>query len=249
MKVIVVANQKGGSAKTTLSAHLAWAAAEAKKRVLLIDLDPQANLGALFKSKEAQPDALHSVDLFAAPSGRQPERVTSEIHILRATPELTAVPPDRETSIARKHMHALDKQFDLAVIDVPPGFGILQMAGLAAADFVVTPTGIGLLEIEGTRNFMATFEGMKKLRPAEPLKHLGILPVRNHKRRAMDRALLAKLRGSRKDVFELDLPDRAGVPLAIAKRKPVWAVGAEHKSAGEEWRAACQEIFSRMKFK
>ena len=157
VKVIAVANQKGGVGKTTTSINLAACLAETGKTILLVDLDPQANAtsglgivkaegvsicGALLGA-ESMLDRVISTpypNLFLLPS--ESGLAFAEIHVARMEDYLsrlrTAMEPLRQAPA-----------FDFVLLDCPPSIGVLMMNALASADSVLLPVQCEYYALEG----------------------------------------------------------------------------------------------------
>jgi len=252
MKILSVANQKGGVGKSTLSAHLAYAAHEAGLRVLLVDMDKQGSLSLTFPPADGAKPGLLASQLFASPPvDAKPEEVQKRLSIIRADPALLSVDKADNAVIrlpgAAIRRHAAD--FDLCVIDTPPLLGVRLMAALAASDAVVTPVSVGLYELAGVMDLMQSIRVVKTQGFNPRLRHIGILPMKINTRASEEVEALAALRkqyGSA--ILAESLAERAAVRKAVAQRRPVWknTRGSGHLLAAREWKAACSAVLARM---
>jgi chromosome partitioning protein len=155
MKIIAFANQKGGVGKTTAAVTLAHGLALEGRRVLLVDLDPQGHL-ALTLGVEKAPGLYR---LFC--EGHLPESV-----ILQVRPGLYLLPSDKRTekvkrlaagsdfhpSILADILHPL--VYDVVILDLAPSLDVLHINGLFASDYVIVPTRMDALAIDGVKEIL-----------------------------------------------------------------------------------------------
>jgi chromosome partitioning protein len=123
------------------------------------------------------------------------------------------------------------------------------MASLAASDYVVTPVSVGLYELAGVADLMATIHVIRTQGFNPRLKHLGILPMKVNSRSIEAQNALTTMREKYGQVIIPEaLSERAAVRKAIALRRPVWVStrGSGHLKAAQEWRAACTAILARL---
>lgn len=249
MKILTVANQKGGVGKSTLCVHLACYAREKGLRVLLVDMDKQGSLSLSF------PPVGRACGLVASQlyrkTDREPEMLDEGFAIIRADDGLLAIDKaDNEAiRLPGRALRPLGKAFDLCIIDTPPLLGVRLMASLVAASHVLTPVSIGIYELAGVGDLLRTIYAVRNQGFNPALKHIGILPIKTNSRSAEEKAGLDMLRQRHQgNIFRCVLPERAAVRKAIALRRPVWLAtkGQGHYLAAREWRAACQEIMERM---
>ncbi len=252
MKILAIANQKGGVGKSTLTVHLAYAALESGLRVLLVDMDKQGSLSLTFPASGDDVPGLLASKLFDVElNSEQPQSISDKLAIIRADNGLLSI-DKAENGVIRRPGVALRRftqDFDLCLIDTPPLLGVRLMASLAASDFVVTPVSVGLYELAGVADLMQTINVVRTHGFNPKLRHVGILPMKTNNRSTEERQALAALRERYGNAILPEvLPERAPVRKAIARRRPVWfgTKGDGHLKAANEWRAACKSVLGRI---
>lgn len=256
MRVLAVANQKGGVGKSTLTVHLAYAAVEAGLRVLLVDLDKQGSLSLSFEATEGEPEGLAASALFSAdaPAG-QPQRLGENLAIIRADETLSLLNggvKDAEKRPAR-NLSRFAADYDLCLIDTPGAIGFnppMTVAALIAADAVVCPFSVGLYEGKGLADLWAYLKSIKTAAYNPRLRLLGLLPSKVNTKSSEEREALDQLRAQFGPGVILPglLAERTAVKQSIMRRRPVWrnTKGAGHLAAAKEWRAVCNHILGQL---
>ncbi len=182
-RVIAIANQKGGVAKTTTAVNLAAALARCGARTLLIDLDPQAGCALLLGIQaHTLPKTIYNV---LRDSGTSIAQVTihtefdfdlAPANIYLAEAELTVNAMMSREYLLRRKIEAVLSDYDIVVIDTPPTLGILTINALAAADDVLIPAAAQYMSLQGLDLLLGTVSQVKR-NLNEDLSILGILPT------------------------------------------------------------------------
>ena len=207
-RVLAVANQKGGVAKTTTVASLGAAFVGEGKKVLLVDLDPQ---GCLTFSLGTDPDKLavsvHEVLLGEVEPSAAIVSTPEGMSLLPANIDLAGAEAMLLMRAGREYAlkRALDKldqenPFDVVIIDCPPSLGVLTLNGLTAADEVIVPLQCETLAHRGVGQFLRTVTDVQQITNPK-LTLLGALPTLYDARTTHSRDVL------------FDVADRYALPV------------------------------------
>lgn len=236
---IAVANMKGGVGKTTTSLHLAAGLARRGWRVLLVDVDPQANstfglgvraaltlrhvmLGEATAAEAIVRERLPRLDVLASDHG-----------CFALETQLSAT-VQRETVLARQ-LQSLGG-YDAIVLDSSPAMGLLTYNALLAATEVVLPVTMDPLAVVGARETLRGIREIRRLWPDRPLPLAAVLPVNVQSSRVATRAAMAALAEDPEIAAALVAPgirQCADLVHAMAARQPVWEFAPRSRAAGE----------------
>lgn len=198
--IIVIANQKGGVGKTTTAINLSAACALQNKRVLLIDLDPQANSSLSF----IEPDSINGSAFELFTDLKQPfenfvyqtkieklDVLPSKINLAKLEPKLVG---DFDAIFRlRDRIEQIISNYDLIYIDTPPTLGLITVNALVAATHVLIPIQSSYFALEGTDDLLETIEKVRS-RPNPDLKLLGVLVTLFDKRTTLSKDVEAHIR-------------------------------------------------------
>ena len=167
-KIIAIANQKGGVGKTTTAVNLSAALAEAGKKVLMADLDPQGNttsgLGGRVNERNSVYDAMMGrtslQDCIQKTEIKKLRLVGSDIRLAGAEVELVSV-NEREFYL-KKLLGPVRNDYDFIFVDCPPSLSLLTLNALAAADTVLVPIQCEYYALEGVTSLMNTIQRVKR---------------------------------------------------------------------------------------
>ncbi|PTR14332.1 MULTISPECIES: ParA family protein [unclassified Nitrosospira] len=179
-RILAITNQKGGVGKTTTSVNLAASLAAAKRRVLLVDLDPQGNatMGSGV-DKRALPHTVYQVLLGSRSVAEVSVHSTSgKYDLIPANRELAGAEiemvdlPRRETRL-KEALHDVEQNYDFILIDCPPALNLLTLNGLCAAYAVMIPMQCEYYALEGLSDLVNTIKKVRaNLNPALEIEGL-----------------------------------------------------------------------------
>jgi chromosome partitioning protein len=225
-KIIVFANQKGGVGKTTTAVNLGAYLAQAGKRVLLVDFDPQGNTSSSVGARKDVPGIYELImgkvlpdQAIQASSVPNLSIIPSSIDLTGATVEL--VDQERREYFLKRSLLPLAGRFDYIFIDCPPSLGLLTLNGLVAADFVIIPLQCEYFALEGLSLLLKTVNRVQKVLNTE-LKIGGILFTMYDSRTRLAHDVVQEVTGYFKEkVFRTIIPRNVRLSEAPSFAQPI----------------------------
>ena len=252
-KVLAVANQKGGVAKTTTVASLGAALAELGNKVLLVDLDPQA---CLTFSLGVDPEDLELSVHHVLTKGLDATEVIIEtddgVDLLPATIELARAESDLLTRTGREHVLKLaledlaegEHPYDWVLLDCPPSLGVLTVAALTAARAVLIPLQCETLSHRGVGQLLDTVHDVRRFTNRK-LEVWGVLPTLYDGRTNHARAVLENISETYElDVIEPPIPKSIRFAEAPAAGRSILSTTRKHRGA-DAYREVAASLMQR----
>lgn len=239
MKVLVIANQKGGVGKTAISLHLAWFLAEKGKKILFADFDTQGNASYTFRNYPK----IISASKILADSNVIIQNISNNyetnISLINADNKLADIQSLSVTDIVdslKLNLQKIEEQqvFDYCIIDTPPSLGNSLAASLYVADYVISPIELEIYSINGLAMMLKTINYVQ--RQNKNLTFMGMLPSKVDGRNPRHKAHLIQLKNQYNElILPFSIGLRSGIADALDTSVPVWHIKktAARKAATE----------------
>jgi len=253
MKIIAIANQKGGVGKTTTAVNLGAALAELGHRILIIDLDPQANATSSFGLQAVEQTSLYEPLLGDAsiterifPTEREALFIVpADLDLAGAEVEIARMPNHLTRLAETLKPLRVDETFDFVFIDCPPSLGILMTNALAAADELLTPIQCEYFALEGLVKIVRLVEQVHDSGANKRLELGGIVMTMFDGRTNLSEQVVAEVRqhfGER--VYQTVIPRSVRLSEAPSFGKSILEY-APTGAAAQAYRALAREFIER----
>lgn len=253
MKIIAITNQKGGVGKTTTTANLGAALALKGKKVLVVDLDPQAHLTTSLGVKEYELEktiyevfkGTFSINEVIIDLGRP----KSKLWLLPSSLTFSVADTEFSSEAGREYLlkealQGLDQQFDYVLIDCPPSLGLLTINGFTAAQEIYIPLQTEFLAMHGMTQLLQVYNVVKK-RVNKELKITGIIGTMYDSRKKLNREVIDKIREHFGDhLFETMIRSNVSLAEAPSRGEDIFIYKPDSIGA-EDYAALAKEVIKR----
>jgi chromosome partitioning protein len=251
VRVIAIANQKGGAGKTTVAVNLAIAAGESGQRVLLVDVDPQADATSMFRV-DARTAEFTLYDVLTGGCelpGAIAEQIAPGVDLVIGSERMADVELTLAAQMMRERYlddalkdHAAN--YDLVLIDCPPNLGLLTVNALVAADEVLIV--ISMIDRNAYKGAMALLDTINALRIKDvQIKLTGVLRNNVDRSRQAYRILNDAIEATPElPLLKTEIPMRAEFQNAVVAGTPLLLRNPDHIGSDALRRAAAELLAS-----
>ena len=251
MKILAICNQKGGVGKTTTSINLAASLAYLKKKVLLIDTDPQANAtSGVGIDKAAISQSIYNILVDEVNINDVIIKTAYEnLHIVPSSIALAGAEVELVSAISREQrmknaISEINEKYDYVVIDCPPSLGLITLNSLTAADGVIIPVQTEYYALEGLSQLMNTFNIVRKHLNSK-LDIFGVLLTMTDSRTNISNQVAEQVREHFKDkAFETVIARTVRLSEAPSFGEPIIEY-AKNSNGAKQYLSLAKEVIER----
>lgn len=253
-KVVAVANQKGGVGKTTTAVNLSACVAALGRRVLLFDLDPQANATSGVGLDKIEGASAYRV-LLGEGSLLEKVQPTAYENLSIIPSEVDLCGVDVELARAENHLHRVKDclaevtssgQFDIVLVDCPPSLGILTLNAFAGADGVLVPLQCEYYALEGISMLNRVMAQLHESQVNASLELVGVVMTMYDSRTRLSQQVVSEVREHFGDkVFETMIPRTTRLAEAPSFGKPIIYYD-KYNNGAAAYEVLAQEFLTRI---
>ncbi|MEZ4988159.1 MAG: ParA family protein [Saprospiraceae bacterium] len=245
-KIISLLNHKGGVGKTTSTINIGAALVELGKKVLLIDLDPQANL-TLSLGIARQPVTIY--EALRGESDLVPVEYKAGMDVVISTLDLSGAEMELINEAGREYLlrelfEPHRENYDFILIDCPPSLGLLTLNALTTSDFVIIPLQTEFLAMQGLAKIKQVIQKVR-LRLNKDLEIGGVIPTMYDARKVLNRDVVDTIKKYFGPlVFNTYIRDNVSLAEAPAQRKDIFEY-SRNSAGAEDYLSLAKEILER----
>ena len=245
-KVISISNHKGGVGKTTSAINIGAGLNILKKKVLLIDLDPQANLSQSLGLIN------QDVNIYGALRGEyklQPIEILKGLDVIPSTLDLSGAEVELSSEPGREYIlkeliEPLRASYDFIIIDSPPSLGLLTINSFTASDEILIPLQAQYLALQGLAKLVEVLDKIKG-RLNKDLKLGGVFITQYDSRKVLNRDVVETIQAHFKDeVFKTKVRDNIALAEAPSQGLDIFRYNSKSNGA-EDYLALSREVIKR----
>ncbi len=244
---ISLLNHKGGVGKTTSAVNIGAGLAQLGKRVLLVDLDPQANLTLSF-GVPRQKSTIYEV--MRGELELAPYKIKENLDIIISTLDLSGIEMELSNEAGREYIlreifDTVSDNYDFIVLDCPPSLGLLTLNALTCSDYVIIPLQTEFLALQGLAKIKQVIDKVQ-FRLNKGLTIAGVVATMYDARKVLSRDVVETIhKYFGEKVFKTYIRDNVALAEAPAQHKDIFSYNPK-SSGAEDYLALCKEFLVRV---
>lgn len=240
---ITLSNHKGGVGKTTSTLNIGAALSRLGEKVLLVDLDPQANLSQSVGIREPERNIYGAI---RREYGLEPVTISEGLELIPSTLDLSGAEVELAAETGREYilrelLEPVKGSYDFVLIDSPPSLGLLTVNALTASDEVIIPVQAEYLAVQGLAKLDGLIEKIRQ-RVNRELRIGGVLVTQYDSRKVLNRSVADTITQSFEGrIFETRIRDNVALAEAPTQELDVFRYAPKSKGA-EDYLSVAEEI-------